>query len=342
MMPLSTRSVPAPPVPAPQAGEEAGVAGPCAVSADRIALRAGDFHFEVHDVALRQGAWTAIIGPNGSGKTTLIEAVLGFRTARMDNVRILGVPARRFLGDTTQLRRLGTQLQRVEYADWLRVDEITDLHRALYRRQSPVVAAALGIDELQRKPYRALSKGQRQRLDLFVAMAHEPELMILDEPFSGLDRTYAGRVLELLAGQPRSATVVMICHAGDELAAASDVLWVHHGGIHYRGSRQALKERLVGRYRTSIHVESAEQEAQIRGRLSTDPGVLRVAAPREPLQIEAFGPEGLDAVVRALMDSTHIRHFELAPTNDSDLLRICTLSSAAGHGTSSPPGPRDA
>ncbi|HET9623985.1 MAG TPA: ABC transporter ATP-binding protein [Kofleriaceae bacterium] len=299
-----------------------------AVSADRIALRAGDFSFEVAEVAFRAGAWTAIVGPNGSGKTTLVEALLGFRAARMDNVRILGVPGARFMADTAQLRRLGAQLQRVEYADWLRVDEIVDVHRALYRRQSPIVAGALGLDELAKKPYDGLSKGQRQRLDLFVAMAHEPELLILDEPFTGLDKTYAGRVLELLTGALRGATVIMICHAGEELAAASDVLWVHQGGVKYQGSRAALKDRLVGRYRTLIHVESPAQEAELRGRLAADRSVLRVIAGREPLQIEAYGGEGLDAVVRALMDSAHLRHFELAPATDSDLLRICTQAGA--------------
>src|SRR5262249_29690386 len=143
--------------------------------------------------------------------------------------------------------------------------------------------------------------------------------------------------LELLAGPLRGATIVMICHAGDELAVADDVIWVYQGGIRYRGSRHTLKERLVGRYRTSIHVESPDQEAHIRGQLLADPNVIRVASPREPLQIEAFGSEGLDAAVRALMDSAHIRHFELAPTNDSDLLRVCTRNSAAGHGRPSTP-----
>ena len=299
-----------------------------AISAERIALRAGNFELDVAGVAFRAAAWTAVIGPNGSGKTTLIEALLGLRSARLDNAHILDLPARKLLASTAQLRRLGTQLQRVEYVEWLRVAEILELHRALYRKQSSAVASALGIAELAGKPYHGLSKGQRQRLDLFVAMAHEPELLILDEPFTGLDKTYAGRVLELLAGPLHGATVIMICHAGEELAATTDVLWLEHGRVRYQGSRQALKDKLVGRYRTLIHVEDATQEGMLRARLASDPHVLRVAGARDALQIEAFGPDGLDGVVRTLMDSAQIRHFELAPTNDGDLLRICTLTSA--------------
>ncbi|WP_394843532.1 ATP-binding cassette domain-containing protein [Pendulispora brunnea] len=299
-----------------------------AISADRIALTAGDFHFDVRDVGFRRGLLSAIVGPNGSGKSTLIEALLGFRTARLDNARILGVPAHRFMADVEHLRRMGTQLQRVEYADDARVEEILDLHRALYRRQSPMIAEALGLGELRKKPYRGLSKGQRQRLDLFVAMGHEPELMILDEPFTGLDKTYAGRLVDLLKDSFEGTTIVMICHSGEELAAADDLLWVHRGAIRYRGNRLALKENLVGQYRTRILLDDEDQQARVRALLATAPSVLRVASPHGGLDIQAFGDEGLDAVVRGLMESAHIRHFEFAPTSDADLLRVCTQTEA--------------
>jgi ABC-2 type transport system ATP-binding protein len=296
---------------------------PPALSADRIEVTAGAFRFAASAVAFRAGAVTAIVGPNGSGKSTLLEALLGLRRARVDNGRILGMPAARFMGDTSQRRHLGAQLQRVEYTDDVRVDEIVELHRALYRRQEADVARALAIDALAGKPCRGLSKGQRQRLDLFVALAHRPALAVLDEPFAGLDRSATRSVLDLLRALAGETTVVMICHAGEELEAVDDLLWVRDGGIRYHGAKAALKRELVGACRAFIHVDDDAQARHVHALLTADAHVARVIAPG-PRVIGAFGDAGLDKTLRALMESAPIRHFEFAPTDDSDLLRACT------------------
>ena len=148
-----------------------------AMAAKLIRVSAGDFRFEVRDLHFQRGRHTAIIGPNGAGKTTLIEALLGFRQAHLEEAQILGVAAARFLQSTRHRKRLGVQLQRVEYEDSSNVREILDLHQALYGKQDPQVAQALDIEALRQLPYRALSRGQKQRLDLFVALAHHPELV---------------------------------------------------------------------------------------------------------------------------------------------------------------------
>ncbi|TPG65678.1 ATP-binding cassette domain-containing protein [Pseudomonas arsenicoxydans] len=172
--------------------------GPCAASAKLIRVAVGSFRFEVRDLHLQRGRHTAIIGPNGAGKTTLIETLLGLRQVHLEEAQILGIPVAHFLQSTQHRKRLGVQLQRVEYEDSSNVREILDLHQALYGKQDPQVAQALDIDALRKLPYRALSRGQKQRLDLFVALAHHPEIAVLDEPFTGLDRAYIDRVAHLL------------------------------------------------------------------------------------------------------------------------------------------------
>ncbi|MDN7676311.1 ATP-binding cassette domain-containing protein [Burkholderia oklahomensis] len=294
-----------------------------ALAARRIDVKAGDFTLHATDVAFRAGALTAIVGPNGSGKSTLLEALFGFRRARLEGATILGVPAARFMRDTRELRRFGAQLQRVEYAEHARVDEILAVHRALYRKQDTAVAQALAIDELRAKPYSGLSKGQRQRLDLFIAFAHRPALVALDEPFTGLDRTMTRSVLDLLRGPLAGITVVMICHAGEELEIADDVLWVRDGALRYQGGKDALKRRLVGEFRALIHVDGDAQAQRVRAVLAQDAHVQRIVAPA-PLQIGAFGRAGLDRTLRTLMETAGIRHFEFAPTDEGDLLRACT------------------
>ena len=99
---------------------------PYAAAAKLIRVSAGSFHFEVRDLQFRRGRHTAIIGPNGAGKTTLIEALLGFRQAHLEEAQILGVAASRFLQSTRHRKRLGVQLQRVEYEDSSNVREILD------------------------------------------------------------------------------------------------------------------------------------------------------------------------------------------------------------------------
>jgi ABC-2 type transport system ATP-binding protein len=144
----------------------------------------------------------------------------------------------------------------VEYTDDVRVDEIVELHRTLYRFQERGTARALAIDALMGRRYRGLSRGQRQRLDLFVALAHRPALAVLDEPFAGLDRSVTRSVLDLLRTLVGDTTIIMICHAGDELEAVDDLLWVFDGGIRYHGPKAALKLRLVGTGGASIHVDA--------------------------------------------------------------------------------------
>ena len=84
-------------------------------------------------------------------------------------------------------------------------------------------------------------EGQRQRIDLYVALAHRPELAVLDEPFTGLDRRYAGVVIDLLRDRARGTSVAMICHAEEELAVVDDLVWVRDGGVRYQGDKDALR-----------------------------------------------------------------------------------------------------
>jgi ABC-2 type transport system ATP-binding protein len=298
-----------------------------ALAARSIDVKSGDFTFHATDVAIRSGALTAIVGPNGAGKSTLLEALFGFRRAQLDGATILGVPAAQFMGDTRQLRRFGAQLQKVEYAEHVRVKEILDMHRALYRQQDEAVAQALAIDELRGRPISRLSKGQRQRLDLFIAFAHRPELAVLDEPFTGLDRAMQRNLLKLLSGPLAGITIVMICHGGEELEVADDVLWVHSGAIRYQGRRDALKQRLVGDFRVLVYLDDEAQAERVRGVLAGDEHVQRIVTPA-PQQIGAFGRVGLDRTIRTLMETAGIRHFEFAPTDENDLLRACTEGAA--------------
>ncbi|MBR8185750.1 ABC transporter ATP-binding protein [Burkholderia ambifaria] len=293
-----------------------------ALGARALDVTAGDFRFRAQHVRFRLGAITAIVGPNGSGKTTLLEALLGFRRGATD-VRVLDEPAARFMRDTRSLRRLGAQLQKVEYPDHLRVSEIVALHRAMYVQADPAITAALGIAELLNKPCRALSKGQRQRVDLYVALAHRPELAVLDEPFTGLDRRYAGVVIDLLGDRARGTSVAMICHSEEELAAADDLVWVRDGGIRYQGDKDTLRAELVGDARAELHCRDEADARALRKRLAALPGVTGVRVSPSHV-VEVFGDATLHPNVHRIVGERGIQHLALAPSTPGDLLRLCT------------------
>jgi len=300
----------------------AGNDGPFAAAAKLIRVEAGSFRFEAHDLHFHHGRHTAIIGPNGAGKTTLIEALLGFRAAKLEGAEILGVAAARFLQSTSLRKRLGVQLQRVEYEDSSNVKEILDLHSALYGKQDPAVAQALDIEALRKLPYKALSRGQKQRLDLFVALAHRPQLAVLDEPFTGLDRSYIERVARLLRQELAGLTIILICHSIEELDSASDVVWVRDGGIAYRGDKEILKNNLVGEFHAYLHLEDTQQAMQIRDCLTQDSATLRLLSPSVN-EISVYGGKQLDQAVRGLLGNVALRHFEFGPTDYRDMLHLC-------------------
>ena len=293
----------------------------CGARRARDRGRGRRFPFSARHVRFRLGAITAIVGPNGSGKTTLLETLLGFRRGGTD-VRVLDVPAARFMRDTPSLRRIGAQLQKVEYPDHLRVSEIVALHRAMYVRVDAAVTDALGIAELLDKPCRALSKGQRQRIDLYVALAHRPELAVLDEPFTGLDRRYAGVVIDLLRDRARGTSVAMICHAEEELAVVDDLVWVRDGGVRYQATRTRCAPASSARRARSCIAATKPMRARCK-RLAALPGVtgVRVSATHV---VEVFGDATLHPNVHRIVGEQGIQHLALAPSTPGDLLRLCT------------------
>ena len=295
---------------------------PYAAGAKLIRVNAGSFHFEVRDLQFRRGRHTAIIGPNGAGKTTLIEALLGFRQAHLEEAQILGVAASRFLQSTRHRKRLGVQLQRVEYEDSSNVREILDLHQALYGKQDSQVAQALDIETLRKLPYRALSRGQKQRLDLFVALAHHPELVVLDEPFTGLDRAYIERVAHLLRYDLADLTIIMICHSVEELDTASDVVWVCKGGVEYRGDKESLKNRLVGAFHAYLQLDDSDHLKAIYHQLERESATLRLSMPSNN-EISVYGTQELDQSIRRLIGNVAFQHFEFGPTHYRDMLHLC-------------------
>jgi ABC-2 type transport system ATP-binding protein len=186
------------------------------------------------NLSLPRGVVYGLVGANGAGKTTLIRHVLGLLRAQRGTVRTFGLdPVAEPVG---VLSRIGYLSEENDLPGWMRVDELTRYTRAFYPGWDDGYAEelrrAFGLDAGAR--IRHLSKGQKARAGLIAALAHRPELLVLDEPSSGLDpivrRDILGAVLRTVAEEGR--TVLFSSHLLDEVEEVADhVIMISEGRI---------------------------------------------------------------------------------------------------------------
>jgi ABC-2 type transport system ATP-binding protein len=173
-----------------------------------------------------------LVGVNGAGKTTLIKHLLGLLRAQSGSVRVFGRdPVRDPVG---VLSRVGYLSEERELPEWMRVDELMRYMQAHHPTWDAAYARELletfGLDPS--KKIKELSKGMRAQAGLMAAVAHRPELLILDEPSSGLDavvrRDILDAVVRTVADDGR--TVIFSSHLLDEVERMSDHLTLMRDG----------------------------------------------------------------------------------------------------------------
>ena len=147
-------------------------------------------------LALAPGETLAVLGKNGSGKTTLLKTLAGLLRPTRGEVRVGGEPLSRgakarigLLSHEPMLYKGLTMRENLAYAA-----RLFGVGRAEARERMNALADALGVSERLDEPARALSRGLAQRAALARALLHEPDVVLLDEPFSGLDPEAAGRL----------------------------------------------------------------------------------------------------------------------------------------------------
>ena len=209
-------------------------------------------------LSLPRGAVYGLVGANGAGKTTLIKHILGLLRAERGSVRVFGLDP--VAEPVSVLSRIGYLSEENDLPGWMRVDELVRYMRAFYPAWDDGYA-----DELRRTfaldaaaKIKTLSKGQKARAGLLIALAHRPELLLLDEPSSGLDpivrRDILGAVIRTIADEGR--TVLFSSHLLDEVEQVADhVTMISHGRIVLSAPLEAIRES----HRTDGRVPSLEE-----------------------------------------------------------------------------------
>src|SRR5216110_3342190 len=196
-------------------------------------------------LSLPRGAVYGLVGANGAGKTTLIRHMLGLLRAERGSVRVFGLDP--VADPVAVLSRIGYLSEENDLPGWMRVDELIRYTRAFYPKWDDAYAEALrqtfALDPAAK--IRTLSKGQKARAGLLIALAHRPELLVLDEPSSGLDpivrRDILGAVIRTIAHEGR--TVLFSSHLLDEVEQVADhVTMVSGGRIALSGPLAEIKE----------------------------------------------------------------------------------------------------
>jgi ABC-2 type transport system ATP-binding protein len=207
------------------------------------------------------GSVYALIGPNGAGKTTTIKALMNLLRPSSGRAGVLGVDSRK-VGPAV-LQRIGYVSENQELPLWMTPSNLLDYCAPFYPSWDRAFASALAAQlalPLQ-KPLKACSRGMRMKAALVASLAYHPELVILDEPFAGLDalvrEEFAQGILEA-AGGDRPWTVFISSHDIDEVERLADWIGVINGG------RLELAEpvsSLVARFRRIDVVTEGEAAA---------------------------------------------------------------------------------
>ena len=173
--------------------------------------------------SVRRGEVFGILGPNGAGKTTALEIIEGLQRPTHGCTLVLGADTQRNAESVKQ--RIGVQLQASAYFDYLTLHEILTLFGSFYRRRIPAgeLLDKVGLLDRSKTMLKSLSSGQKQRFTVAASLVNDPEVVILDEPTTGLD-PQARRALWELIGQTRSEgkTIVLTTHYMEEAQTLCD------------------------------------------------------------------------------------------------------------------------
>lgn len=197
------------------------------------------------DFTLRRGSVTGLLGKNGAGKTTLLKCALGLLAPQEGEVSVLGEPAGKL--SAVAKAQLGYVPQEVSLYPWMKVQQITAYTGAFYPKWNQGLVDRL-LKEWELVPedrVGTLSTGQMQKLGIVLALGHEPELLVLDEPVASLDpsarRQFLATLLEVAMDGNR--TVLLSTHITSDLERVADqVAVLKRGKIVYDDELSSLKE----------------------------------------------------------------------------------------------------
>ena len=255
---------------------------------------------------------TGLVGPNGSGKSTLMNVMCGLLRPGKGSVRVFGQPA---WNNPSMRRRLGYCSQIDSYYENFTGEQFLRSILALHGRSKAwtrqAAAEALGCVKMEknaRRKIRTYSKGMRQRIKIALALAHQPDILILDEPFNGLDPVGRREMMELLDGYASDGrTVVLSSHILHEIEQMTTrILMMSSGYVMAEGDVSQVRDLLRG-HPFQVYVR-CDQPRKLAALMLIEESVIRCEIEDErsvrisTLNPDEFYPRLTDAVLEHDID----------------------------------------
>jgi ABC-2 type transport system ATP-binding protein len=253
------------------------------------------------------GGVIGLLGPNGAGKSTLMKLMCGLLRPSRGTIAVLGGdPA----ADPAVRRRIGYSPEHESTYDELTGRELVTAlaHLAgVPRAQAGAVAVAaletMGMTQAMDRPIAGYSKGMRQRTKLAATLAHDPDLLILDEPLTGVDPIARAEIIDRIRKLAASGkTVVVSSHVLYEIEALTqDIVVIYRGQVLAEGNLYEIR-RLIDHHPHRIHVE-CDRPRELAKALAGAEHVRRLSLDRRGLTLETTDPDRCyDDVAAALRE----------------------------------------
>lgn len=248
------------------------------------------------DIAVPEGTIYGILGPNGAGKTTTLRMLLGIIEPDAGTRSLLGherpLEAARMVGYLPEERGLYPAMTTKEAVAFM--GALRGLPLDTGRKRAEILLRENGLGDYVDKPIKSLSKGMAQTIQLFGTIVHKPRLIVLDEPFSGLDAINQGRLEHLIRDEAASGSTIIfsthVIHHAERLCER--VAIIAGGQIRFEGLVSDARDRL----RPQVRLKTRAVEGEWRSAIPAD------AASRDGYWHFELPATGVEPLLKALMD----------------------------------------
>lgn len=234
-----------------------------------VTKKYGDF-VAVDDISfdINAGEIVGFLGPNGAGKTTTMNIITGFIEQTSGQIIINGYDtlkkpkqAKRAIGYMPENIPLYQELTVKEFVGYMA--ELKEINRKEKKQKIEEVIRETGLQEVQNKLIRNLSRGYKQRVELAGALIGNPKVLILDEPTVGLDPKQIVQIRELIKSLAKEHTVILSSHILSEVSQICEkVIIINHGKIIAEDTPKNLEEKLKGENKILITIEDKENKIE--------------------------------------------------------------------------------
>lgn len=267
---------------------------------------------------VRRGEIFAMLGPNGAGKSTTMRMILDILKPDTGQIAVLGAPlteaTKDRIGYLPEERGLYRNVKVLEMMVYL--GTLKGLSSTEAKKRSLALLERLGMADQAKKKVSELSKGMQQKIQFAVTVIHEPDLIIIDEPFSGLDPVNSLVLKDLLFSfKDRGGTVVMSTHQMSQVEEMCDrLLMISHGQQKLYGPIEEIRQQHALH---AIIVEGQGDWASLPGVESVEP----IQNGRKANLLHLSPQASTDSVLAAIVSApnTHVERFEMAVPSLNDI-----------------------